>query len=345
MVAVIGSPIVLRPRPVASSLAELLDGATSREPFFVSDSKSGSAFERLTIDGEPMIVKHVHVDDDWTMRFNGDIGCHPAQVWAAGLMDALPTRIDHAVVAVATGLGRNGWGAAILMRDMSGAMVPPGDEPLTAEQHARFIDDLAALSARLWRWRDDVGLVPLESRWGWFDHVSLATEAQRGWPEPVPKIAFDGWQQFATRAPAVIRDVIDDLRHDISPLVTCAQTTPMTFVHGDWKLGNLGTALDGRTVLIDWTYPGEAPCCHELAWYLALNRARLPSSNAPKEDTIDAFRAALTRHGVETAGWFERQLALCLLAGLVMFGWEKALGDDRELAWWCDRATEGAALL
>ena len=105
----------LEPRPVASSLEELLAGATRREPFMTSDSKSGSAFERVVIDGESLIVKHVHIDDDWTMRFNGDVGCHPAQVWQAGLMDVVPHRIDHGVVGVATRLGRNGWGAAILM--------------------------------------------------------------------------------------------------------------------------------------------------------------------------------------------------------------------------------------
>jgi hypothetical protein len=29
----------------------------------------------------------------------------------------------------------------------------------------------------------------------------------------------------------------------------------------------------------------------------------------------------------------------------VIFGWEKALGDDAELRWWCDRVMEGAACL
>jgi hypothetical protein len=29
----------------------------------------------------------------------------------------------------------------------------------------------------------------------------------------------------------------------------------------------------------------------------------------------------------------------------VQFGWEKALGDDEELAWWVDAAREGARLL
>jgi hypothetical protein len=343
MVDVAAESIALSPRKVASSIDELLVGAIRREPFLTSDSKSGSAFERVTMtDGEQLILKHVHVDDDWTMRFNGDVGCHPAQVWAAGLMDVLPERIDHAVVGVASGLGRNGWGAAILMRDMSSAMVPPGDDVLPVEQHRGLIDDMAAFSASAWGWQDDVGLVPLGTRWTWFNHSSLATEAERGWPEPVPKIASDGWGRFAERAPAAIHRAIDDLRRDPSPLVVRVRETPLTFVHGDWKLGNLGTGADGRTVLIDWTYPGEGPCAYELAWYLAVNRARMPMT---KEDTITQFRDALGRNGIDTHGWWDRQLALALLAALVIFGWEKALGDDDELGWWCDRAREGIALL
>jgi hypothetical protein len=332
----------LVPRPVASSLDELLADATDRRPFRHSDSKSGSAFEQVVIDGEVLVLKYVHVDRDWTMRFGGDIGCHPVQVWAAGLMDVLPERIDHGVVGVAARLGRNGWGGAILMRDMSTELVPAGDEPVALDRHLTYLDDLAGLSARMLGWHDDVGLMPLVSRWTWFNPACLEVEAALGWPEPVPRIAHEGWAQFGERAPAAVLRVVDDLRRDPSPLVTAAGETPTTFVHGDWKLGNIGTAADGRTVLIDWTYPGEAPPCYELAWYLSINRARLPHS---KEDAIDAFRAALERHGVPTAGWFERQLAGCLLGSLVIFGWEKALGDDAELGWWCDRALEGAAVL
>jgi len=330
------------PRPVVSSLDELLAGVTSREPFGTTDSKSGSAFERVLIDGESLIVKHVHIDEDWTMRFNGDIGCHPAQVWQAGLMDVVPDRIDHGVIGVATGLGRNGWGAAILMRDLSDAMVPPGDGMLTMEQHVSFIEDMAALSARMWGWHDDVGLVPLDTRWTWFNHASLSTEAARGWPDPVPKISFDGWERFARRAPQDVFDTVDALRRDPAPLVAAVRETPLTFVHGDWKLGNVGSTADGRTALIDWTYPGEGPCCYELTWYLAVNRARMPQS---KQDAIEHFRSSLEHDGVDTADWFDRQLDLCLLAGLVVLGWEKALGDEDELGWWCDRAREGTAHL
>lgn len=335
--------LMLRPRPVASSLEELLADAVRREPFLNADSKSGSAFERITMaDGSTCVLKHVHIDWDWTMRFNGDVGCNPAQVWASGLMDVLPERIDHGVVGVATGLGRGGLGAAILMRDLRDAIVPPGHDVLPLDQHLSYIDDMATLSARTLGWRDDVGLVPLGNRWTWFNHASLQVEAERGWPHPVPKIAFDGWTRFAERAPADVLTMIDDLRRDPSPLVARVQETPQSFVHGDWKLANVGTAADGRTVLIDWTYPGEGPCTYELAWYLAVNRARMPQS---KEAVIARFRSSLEREGVDTDAWFDAQLALSLLAALVVFGWEKALGDDDELAWWCDRAREGVARL
>jgi hypothetical protein len=342
----IGPPVRLQPRQVAQSLEELLAGCTHREPFGNSDSKSGSQFERVIIGNEPFIVKHVHVDEDWTMRFNGDVICQPAQVWETGLMDVLPERIDHGVVAVATGLGRNRWGAALLMRDMTQEMVPSGDDALTQEQHFRFIDDLAALSARMWGWRDTVGLVPLENRLTWFNHASLECEAERGWPVPVPKIAAEGWKQFETRASLAVSEAIDALRHDPDALVARLRETPLTFVHGDWKLGNMGAARDDRTVLIDWTYPAESPCCYELAWYLAINRARIPIS---KDATIGRFRSALETNGVDTSTWFDKQLALSLLAGLLVFGWEKALDDSddgrAELQWWCERAREGVALL
>jgi hypothetical protein len=246
------------------------------------------------------------------------------------------------MVAAAGGLGRNGWGAALLMRDLSGELVPAGDEPLALDEHLAYLETMATLAARTSGWVDDVGLVPLANRWTWFSEASLGCEEQRGWPDPVPPIAADGWARFAERAPQDVRALISDLRGDPDALVTALRGTPMSFVHGDWKLGNVGTATDGRTVLIDWTYPGAAPVCHELGWYLAINRARLPHS---KEDTIDALRAALEHHGADPAPWWDRQLSVCLLGTLVQFGWEKALGTDDELGWWCDRAREGARLL
>lgn len=332
----------LTPRPVVSSVEELLAGATNREPFLHSDSKSGSGFERVVIDGEPHIVKYVHIDHDWTMRLCGDVGCKPLQVWASGLMDVLPDRIEHGMVGAAAGMGRNGWGAALLMRDLSDELVPAGDDPIPLGEHLAYLDTMAALAARTWQWPDEVGLVPLANRYLWFSDVNMEIQRANGFPDAVPRIATEGWQRFTDRAPSDVLALIEALRPDVQPLVDALSTTPTAFVHGDWKLGNVGTARDGRTVLIDWTYPGIAPVCHDLGWYLALNRARLPHS---KEDAIVALRASLERHGIDTDAWWDRQVSVCLLGTLVQFGWEKALGDDAELGWWCDRAREGARYL
>ena len=332
----------LTPRPLALSVDELVAGATHRKAFRTSDAKSGSGFERLVIDGESYVLKTMHVDDDWIARSVGDMTCRPVTVWASGLLDAVPASIDHAVMGAATGLGRHGWGGALLMRDVGSRLVPPGDTIIPLGQHAAFIADLAALSARFWAWRDTIGLLPASIRWTFFGPDMLEVERGRGWPDAVPEMADRGWHEFAVRAPADVVTLVADLRNAPWAISEAVAATPSTLLHGDWKLGNVGSHADGRTILIDWAYPGEGPACHDLAWYLAINRVRLPES---KEDTIARFRADLERNGIGTAGWWDRQLGLCLLGAAVQFGWEKALGDTDELGWWADRAREGGAWL
>jgi hypothetical protein len=213
---------------------------------------------------------------------------------------------------------------------------------LPLEQHLRFLDHMAALAARFWGFTDTVGLTPLSTRWQWFCPGMLAAEEARGWPDPVPPIAAQGWARFARRAPRDVAELVEGLRHDTGPLVSAIEATPMTLLQGDWKLGNVGTGPDGRTILLDWAGPGAGPIAHDLVWYVALNRARLPHS---KEEAIDALRGSLEGHGVHTSPWWESQLSLCLLGGVVQFGWEKALGAEEEFGWWCDRARQGAARL
>lgn len=331
-----------RRRRVVSSLEELLAGATSREPLRRADGKSGTPFERVVIGGEPYVVKYLHADGDWIARMTGDLACRPLEVWRSGLLDLVPGCIDHAVVGAAAGLGRNGWGAALLLRDVGPWLVPEGDTPLPHSQHRRLLDHMAALHATFWDWEDGVGLMPLSHRYLFFGPWLTTTEARLGSGEVVPRLAAEGWtrfQQVAPRAAAVVLPLVAEPW----PLVTALETTPITFVHGDWKAGNLGTGPDGRTILLDWSYPGRGPVAGELAWYLAINSARLPE---PYEDAIAAYRRALEDHGVDTSGWWDRQLGLAVLGALVQFGWDKALhGSPDDLAWWEKRALEGAGFL
>jgi hypothetical protein len=330
----------LRPREVAPSIEDLVAGATNRRPFRHADGKSGSSFERLEIDGRPHVLKLMHVHDDWIARSFGDIGCRQVTVWAAGLLDALPPSLDTAVVGAARGFGPRGWGAALLMHDVGPYLVPEGDTVVPVAQHAAFLDHLAEMSARFWGWADTVGLTPPSVRWSGFGPGMLACEAALGWPDVVPTIVERGWRAFDERVPADVREAVHAARRAPWAVADALATTPTTFVHGDWKMGNLGSHPDGRTILLDCAYPGEGSACTELGWYLAINAARLPET---KEAAIARFHDALVRHGVDTAAWWDRQLDLALFATFVLFGWEKALGGDDELGWWIGRARPGAA--
>jgi hypothetical protein len=329
--------IVLTPRPVRSSVEELVAGADSRTAFRSVDARSGSRFERVELNSSRYVLKVMHVDDDWIARSLGDVGCWQVRAWRSGLLDTFPSSVDHAVVDAAAGLGRNGWGAALLMHDVEDELVPSGREPIDLELHATFIAHMADLSARFWGWRDTVGLMPPTTRWSFFCEEMLDRERSGGWPNIVPAMAARGWARFAERAAGDVVDGVGSLRREPHVLSAALAATPATFLHGDWKMGNLGHRADGRTIVLD-AYPGEGPACNELTWYLALNQERIPE---PKEDVIARFRRELEAHGISTTGWWDRQLGLCLLGTVLQFGWEKGLGEGDELGWWIDRAREG----
>jgi hypothetical protein len=337
-------PDALVERPVHRSADELLAGVTEREALQHNDSKSGAPMERVKIDGAWFVTKWLDLRGDWTMRAVGDLGCKTLQLWRAGLLDALPDCIDQPIVAIAhdPAIGPGGYGTMLLMRDVGRFLVPEGDAPVPLDQHRSFIEHMARVHATFWDFEDRWNLVPPETRYFEVSPWTAIAEESLGSGAVVPRLVAKGWNDITTVAPRAA-EVVLPLAYDPSPLAAALATTPPTLVHGNWKLGNLGTDDDGRTVLIDWEAPGPGPACGELAWYLALNCRRLPES---KEATIDAYRDALERAGVRTADWWERQCALALLGGLVQFGWEKTLGGyDDELAWWEERAIAGARWL
>ncbi len=327
-------------KTVATSVDELIDGASSRVLMESADSKSGARFERVVIDDERFVLKHVDTASDWIMRQTGDIGLCPVLTWERGVVDLAPPCIDHATV----GAAREGRVGAVLMRDVSELMVPSGDAPISREQHEQFLAHLATFHASCWGWADTIGLIPLANRYAFFGPDALACEAALGFPAAVPQIAVDGWERLASVAPEMARSLAA-LHAEPWALLDAIAATPSAFLHGDWKLGNLGTTADGRTVLVDWSMCGAGPPLAELAHYLALNITRFPAGHT-KEDAIATYRAALERNGVATAPWFDRQLRLCLLAAMLQLGWEKAYDEaGRELAWWGARVRDGIAEL
>jgi hypothetical protein len=331
------------PRPVYASVADLFDAISDGRPWRIEpmgkhvDSLSGSPFERGVIGDETFVIKHISRDLDWLMRVLGDGagGTRPRAliVWQEGLLDALPPEIDPVIVGMAYDPASGHL--AQVMRDVGAALVPP-EGPVPLVQHRGFLDHMAAMHAAFWDFTDAYGLTTTQDRYGF---ASLAN-ASRESGEAIPGLMAAGWAAVGALAPAAGRAALA-LTADASRLHAAMATGPRTLVHGDWKFGNLGTRPDGRTVLLDWGWPGQAPPPVDLAWYLAVNCDRLPES---KEDTISAYRARLERRGVDTGDWWDRQLELALLGAFLQLGWSKA-HDPAELAWWTDRVVATAESL
>ena len=134
--------------------------------------------------------------------------------------------------------------------------------------------------------------------------------------------------------------VVRPLLADPGPLVRGLDTFPQTLAHHDWKLGNMGVTRDKpepRTILLDWAQFGMAPPACDLAWYLAVNSARLPVS---KEESIALYARYLSEAIGDKFGreWWEPQLALALLGGFLLLGWAKVVGAMRG-----DTATRNAS--
>jgi hypothetical protein len=330
-----------RPVTIAATLAELSEGAEHRQVIVASDGKSGNTLERFRVGGEQRVLKRLTLEGDWIMRVMGDRAFWPYCVAQAGLYDRVPPSVDHAILAVALEGGAPDGVLGVLMDDVGAHLVPEGDARVPADQHVGFLTHMAALHHAFWGWRDDVGLQSVRQRLLAFAPATIASELDRA-EVPVPiAVADQGWSRLPDRRPAMAT-VLERLHERPMPLVDALARTPVTFLHGDWKMGNLGTHPDGRTILLDWAYLGSGPPTWDLMWYLALNAARLPES---KEASIERYRAALVDLGVDLDGWWDEQVDLAALAIMVSFGWEKAVGADDELDWWADRVARGARRL
>jgi len=326
-------------------VAGLLRGATGRVPFADPPGKSGARLERVTIGNERYVLKHVDLSQDWTLRASGSLAGAPLVLCERGILGRLPDCFNQPIVGAAPeggpGTGRPG-GCAVLMHDVARWLVPVTDEPVPLSQHLRFLAHMAALHAAFWACGPEVEVIPVTHRYLELSPWTAAAEAAVGSGHLVPQLVAKGWPLLAEVAPAAAA-VVTPLAYDPGPLVDALAGTPQTFVHSNWKLDNLGTDGQGRTVLLDWEQPGRGAALSDLAWYLAINCRRLPQA---KEAAIAVYREALEAAGIRTEPWWDRQLALCLLGALVQFGWEKALGGyDEELAWWQDRAVAAAPLL
>jgi hypothetical protein len=296
---------------------------------------SGAQLFRLQLDGEPHVLKYLDWDRDWTLRASGIPEGAVSRLWTEGVLDRLPACFNQPIVAVIPGPP-----TAVLMRDVRRWLVPNAHAPVPLEQHVRFLDHMAEMHVAFWNGGPEIDAVSAATRFAELGPAMGVREGRSG--ARVPALVGEGWPRLAELAPQAA-EIVVPLADDPTPLVDALATTPQTFVHGNLRFENLGTDDAGRTVVIDWELPGRGAPLSDLAWYLAMNYRRLPHT---KEETITAYGDALERRGIDTRPWWDRQLALSLLGGMVWFGWWKALERrSEERDWWVRAALEGAQYL
>src|SRR6202050_995199 len=267
-------PSVRRPG-AADPLTELLARATERSELAEVPGKSGATLERVVIDGQHYVLKHLDLAEDWTMRASGCLRGAPLVLWERGILARLPGCFNQPIVGAAPlfrsgGTARPG-GCALLMRGVTPWLVPATDAPVEPGQHERFLHHMAAMHAEFWGCGPDFEVVPAMHRYLELSPWMAAAEAAAGSAHLVPQLVAKGWPLLAEVAPAAAR-VVTPLARDPGPRVEALASTPQTFVHSNWKLDNLGTDDAERTVLLDWEQPGRGAALADLAWSLAINR-------------------------------------------------------------------------
>ena len=237
----------LVPRAVASSVDELLAGATARTPLAAGDAKSGSVLERVVIDGRAASCSSTCTPTTTgRCAASATSAADPSRCGRRASSTRSPTASTTPWSGPRAGTDATGGARRCSCGTSATTLIPEGDEPVSLAQHRQLLDHLAGLAATFWE------PAPARCRSCSRSRAARARSGRAGWrrrrhagcPTPCPRSPERGWAQFVARAPADVVELVEGLRHDLDPLVVALRRTPLTFLHGDWKMGNLGVSGD-----------------------------------------------------------------------------------------------------
>ncbi len=322
--------------PDADSLLRA-HGIDAPESPLAHNGFSGARLSSIVQAGERYVLKRMRYADDWIMRVTNDVACREAQFAAS----SLPERLPPGLTVPTLGAARDGDGYALLMRDVSHALLPESGIVSSATMDA-VLQRLAEMHAAFWD--DPLSDAPVD----WLDANLRSMMLSPSTGHMLVEEGNDfgmarGWEMFERFATPDAARTTRALFEDAAPLNALLASLPRTLIHGDAKLANMAPEADGTLWLLDWALVSHAPVAFELAWFLTVNSSRLPW---PLDGTIERYAGhlerALGRERFVLADW-PRQQAAIALSGLLLGGWMKALdheaGRPDELAWWCERAT------
>lgn len=342
---------------VMSEMTGLAITAVSQQPLSSEYGRSGSRILLVTTnngDGPRFIMKRVSMAWDWLMRSTKDTLCRSVTLWQHGILDQMPSEINHGVVACS----RDGDGWAILMEDV-GDMIVLFD-PFTKAENTFFINAMAAVHAQFWQSSEldnpSLGLCQLCDMYSMFN--PRTARAEKNGDNNIPRRVIEGWQLSQFNLPLDVYQILHDLLDDTVPFCNALAKYPQTLVHGDWRHANQACAPGvPHLYLLDWQLAVLAPPATDLARYLITNSPLLPIS---KDAVIELYRHKLAAHLGEQFSneWWEPQLALSLLGGFLQDGWAVVLKSTNwrvgernrkhwraDLAWWSEWVRKGVAWL
>jgi hypothetical protein len=238
-----------------------LSRAVARRPLTEAvESFSGATLELVEMpDGRRLVVKHLSVDGDFlTCVTSGRTRLR--RMWTSGLLRRVGTIVDHTIIDVRDVDGQD----IVIMRDATRDLLPP--KVRVARSTSR--DLLARLATMHETCADEPvdDLCPIEARYAMAAPAFHANYTGAN-PHPKAQSISEGWQLFAERVDADVADTIFTLHRQPNKLGDRLRSFPITLLHGDPKLENLGIA-DDRLVAIDWgELTGFGPREVDVAWY------------------------------------------------------------------------------
>jgi Phosphotransferase enzyme family len=307
------------------------------------DGWSGARLTRIAT-GPGYVVKRDALAWDWIARATAD-GPILREAWVASGGLELPPP----VWAPYLGAGWDGDAVALLMPDLTGALLP-----WEAATDLAILDRVLEAMAALHRFDWPASVVQREQWCPLPERILLlsrpAAERYRAAGNPVGDRFIAGWDAFERRADPAVSALIARLSAQPTQLLAALGRLRSTVIHGDLKLANVGPSTDGRVAIVDWQMVAWAPVAIELGWFLVANVASLPL--APP-DVLARYRIVADGAGADRGDW-EAEVDLACLVGLLLRGWRKGLDAEAgltlasgiaaadDLDWWGVRALEAA---
>lgn len=160
----------------------------------------------------------------------------------------------------------------------------------------------------------------------------------KGWEAPIPQSIQEGVQGGLDTFIDGFRDHLDD--HiislcsrfaEVAPKLVDFSGRPLTFVHGDFHVGNLFFTED-EVIAFDWQFPLHTVGAYDLGYFISQNLT-VEDRRACEKELIDTYHETLVRNGVEYPRErlledYERVLLICLMPQILAGGGMELANDE-----------------